>query len=133
MSPEDPTPKRAWNDGASVHSLSAVTLRTRDLPRAVDFYLALGFELRSGDRHAELASFAVGGSYLNLLADPAADPPGDWGRVIIHVSSVDAFHARAVALGLKPEAPPRDAPWGERYFHLRDADGHELSFAQPIA
>jgi uncharacterized glyoxalase superfamily protein PhnB len=25
---------------------------------------------------------------------------------------------------------PTDAPWGERYFHLRDPDGHELSFAK---
>ena len=23
-----------------------------------------------------------------------------------------------------------DAPWGERYFHVRDPDGHELSFAR---
>jgi hypothetical protein len=28
---------------------------------------------------------------------------------------------------------PRDAEWGERYFHLHDPDGHELSFAQPVA
>ena len=26
---------------------------------------------------------------------------------------------------------PRDAPWGERYFHMRDPDGHELSSARP--
>jgi hypothetical protein len=29
-------------------------------------------------------------------------------------------------------ARPRDAAWGERYFHLHDPDGQELSFAQPI-
>jgi uncharacterized glyoxalase superfamily protein PhnB len=45
---------------------------------------------------------------------------------------VDALHARALAAGLAPEAPPRDAEWGERYFHLRDPDGHELSFARPL-
>jgi uncharacterized glyoxalase superfamily protein PhnB len=27
---------------------------------------------------------------------------------------------------------PRNAEWGERYFHLTDTDGHELSFAQPL-
>jgi uncharacterized glyoxalase superfamily protein PhnB len=32
---------------------------------------------------------------------------------------------------LAPEEP-RDAEWGERYFHLTDPDGHELSFARPI-
>jgi uncharacterized glyoxalase superfamily protein PhnB len=52
--------------------------------------------------------------------------------VIFHVHDVDALHARALAAGLAPEAPPRDAEWGERYFHLRDPDGHELSFARPL-
>jgi uncharacterized glyoxalase superfamily protein PhnB len=52
--------------------------------------------------------------------------------VIVHVDDVDALHARARAAGLRPEAPPRDAEWGERYFHLVDPDGHELSFARPI-
>jgi uncharacterized glyoxalase superfamily protein PhnB len=27
---------------------------------------------------------------------------------------------------------PRDAEWGERFFHLTDPDGHELSFAWPL-
>jgi uncharacterized glyoxalase superfamily protein PhnB len=42
------------------------------------------------------------------------------------------MHARAVAAGLEPKFEPRDAPWGERYFHLVDPDGHELSFARPL-
>jgi uncharacterized glyoxalase superfamily protein PhnB len=45
---------------------------------------------------------------------------------------VDAFYARAVAAGLCPDSAPRDATWGERFFHLTDPDGHELSFAQPL-
>ena len=43
------------------------------------------------------------------------------------------MHARAVAAGYVPEAEPADAPWGERYFHLLDPDGHELSFARPLS
>jgi uncharacterized glyoxalase superfamily protein PhnB len=35
-----------------------------------------------------------------------------------------------VASGAQPDAPPRDAAWGERFFHLTDPDGHELSFAR---
>jgi len=38
----------------------------------------------------------------------------------------------ALSLGLEPEAPPRDAEWGERYFHLTDPDGHQLSFARRL-
>ena len=58
---------------------------------------------------------------------------GIWGRVIFWVGDVDAMHARARSHGYEPEFPPSDAPWGERYFHLRDPDGHELSFARLLA
>ena len=34
--------------------------------------------------------------------------------------------------GPNPQFAPRDAPWNERYFHLTDPDGHELSFARPL-
>ena len=33
--------------------------------------------------------------------------------------------------GFAPDRP-KDASWGERYFHMLDPDGHELSFARPI-
>lgn len=54
-----------------------------------------------------------------------------WGRVILHVSDVDAFWVRLNQNGFEPDQP-RDALWGERYFHVRDPDGHELSFARPL-
>ena len=46
---------------------------------------------------------------------------------------MDAPYARALAAGLRPEAPPRDAEWGERYFHIADPDGRQLSFARPLS
>ena len=33
---------------------------------------------------------------------------------------------------LTPDTEPRDAEWGERFFHVTDPDGHELSFARPL-
>jgi catechol 2,3-dioxygenase-like lactoylglutathione lyase family enzyme len=114
-----------------IESLSAVTLVTRDMQRAVGFYSDLGFEKRYGGAKARLTSFDLGGVYLNLIGHEGP-PPRFWGRIILHVSDVDAMYRRALELGLTPEAPPRDAEWGERYFHLVDPDGHELSFASPL-
>jgi uncharacterized glyoxalase superfamily protein PhnB len=41
-----------------------------------------------------------------------------------------------VAASIEPpgpaQAPPRDAEWGERFFHVTDPDGHEISFAWPL-
>jgi hypothetical protein len=42
---------------------------------------------------------------------------------------VDAFWAHLKERGFNPEIP-RDASWGQRYFHMLDPDGHELSFAR---
>jgi uncharacterized glyoxalase superfamily protein PhnB len=109
-----------------------VTLATHNMGRAVSFYRALGFELTSGGETANFTSFGVGDSHLNLIAAPPDARWGWWGRIVLHVDDVDALHARALAAGLAPEAPPRDAGWGERYFHLTDPDGHELSFARPL-
>jgi catechol 2,3-dioxygenase-like lactoylglutathione lyase family enzyme len=115
-----------------VQGISAVTLATHDMARAVRFYRSLGFAVRYGGEAASFTSFSAGTSYLNLIAQPADQQWSWWGRVIFYVADVDALYERALALGLRPENAPRDAPWGERFFHLTDPDGHELSFAQPL-
>ena len=115
-----------------IESLSAITLATHDMAAAVRFYRALGFVPRYGGETAGFTSFAVGGGYLNLIAQPAERRWSWWGRVIFYVADVDALYERAIHAGLTPQAPPRDAEWGERYFHLTDPDGHELSFARPL-
>ncbi|WP_244158544.1 VOC family protein [Caballeronia fortuita] len=116
---------------ARVESLSAITLATRDMPRAVRFYEALGFRIVHGGASEAFTSFALGSSFLNLTTETHA-PIHFWGRVIVYVSDVDAFYRQAQARGIEPQFAPRDAPWNERYFHLTDPDGHELSFARPL-
>lgn len=121
-----------------VTSLSAVTLATDDMAAATTFYEALGFEKIYGGPQAGFTSYRAGGSYLNLIAADTGTGPRSgagmqfWGRAIFYVDDVDAFHANAVKSGLHPEFEPRDAPWRERYFHIVDPDGHELSFAKPL-
>jgi catechol 2,3-dioxygenase-like lactoylglutathione lyase family enzyme len=117
-----------------VHSISAVTLLTADMGPAVGFYRALGFRLLYGGDEAPFTSFAVGTGYLNLQLDSAARADKSlWGRVVFWVDDVDAMHRRVLDAGFHLETSPSDAPWGERYFHIRDPDGHELSFARPLA
>lgn len=117
----------------TVESISALTLATHDMARAVAFYEALGFALKYGGPEAEFTSFHVGESYLNLITAPPEVEWRWWGRAIFYIDDVDAFHSNALAKGLVPQFPPADAPWGERYFHITDPDGHELSFAKPLS
>ena len=37
-----------------------------------------------------------------------------------------------VEAGYAPDGEPADAPWRERYYHITDPDGHEISFARPL-
>ncbi|MEO6627713.1 MAG: VOC family protein [Aquihabitans sp.] len=114
-----------------IQAISAVTLVTADMASGVAFYDALGFALAYGGPDALFTSYRVGGSYLNLQVAPRGQSEV-WGRVIFWVDDVDSLHARAVAAELHPSSPPTDAEWGERFFHIRDPDGHELSFARPL-
>jgi catechol 2,3-dioxygenase-like lactoylglutathione lyase family enzyme len=112
--------------------ISAITLATHNMARAVAFYEALGFVVKFGGPEVGFTSFQVGAGHLNLTRVASDVQWTWWGRVIFHVSDVDATFARACANGLEPEFAPRDASWGERYFHIVDPDGHELSFARPL-
>jgi len=112
--------------------ISAITLATHDMTRSVDFYEALGFAIKFGGREATFTSFHVGNGFLNVTTVSADRQWSWWGRAIFHVADVDAVYARACSKGLAPAFAPRDAAWGERYFHITDPDGHELSIARPL-
>jgi catechol 2,3-dioxygenase-like lactoylglutathione lyase family enzyme len=53
-----------------VQRISAVTLLTIDMSKAVTFYQALGFTLLYGGPETPFTSFRVGDGYLNLQLDP---------------------------------------------------------------
>lgn len=115
-----------------IEAISALTLATHDMARAVHFYQGLGFPLRYGGPAASFSSFSAGNACLNLTTEGSERTWSWWGRVIFYVTDVDAVYRQALASGLLPHAAPHDATWGERYFHVTDPDGHELSFATPL-
>lgn len=118
--------------GSPFEDLNALTLFVSDMERSVRFYEALGFESTYGGSDSEFTTFdAGGGSYLNLAYSNEAGAD-HWGRAIFHVRDVDALYERLIEVGLHPQSPPRDAVWGERYFHITDPDGHELSMARRL-
>ena len=102
------------------------------MARSVEFYQRCGFELTYGGADAEFSTLRAGEAYVNLIEQPERDVRW-WGRAIIQVSDVDGHYEAICSAGLKAEAPPMNAAWGERYFHLTDPDGHELSFAEPLS
>ena len=116
-----------------VRQISAVTLHSSDMAEAVRFYEACGFRLLAGGPDAAFSTFEVGGGYLNVQLRPDQVRPVEvWGRIVFWVDDVARQYRRVIAAGYRPDTRPADAPWGERYFHVRDPDGHEVSFARPL-
>lgn len=114
-----------------IQQISAVTLAVDDMIRSIEFYRKLGFELQYGGEGAAFSTLRSGEAFVNLIASATHDQTG-WGRVIFRVDDVDAFYQSLNAQALVLESP-KDASWGERYFHVIDPDGHELSFAELLA
>jgi catechol 2,3-dioxygenase-like lactoylglutathione lyase family enzyme len=111
-----------------IQHISAVTFAVSDMARSVEFYRKLGFELLYGGDRAAFSSVQAGQAIVNLVTTRGYEHKW-WGRVIFRVEDVDTHHRALQAQGLAVESP-RDAPWGERFFHITDPDGHELSFAE---
>ena len=99
---------------------------------SVQFYRdVLGMELLYGGEQASFSSLCTKDNQSAILNLEQGDTVTHWGRLIFHVADVDALWRRFNELGFKPEKP-QNASWGERYFHMLDPDGHELSFARPL-
>lgn len=114
----------------TIDHISAVTFAVADMARAIAFYDKCGFAMLHGGPEADFTSFRAGQGFVNLILTRGHTPKW-WGRAIFRVGSADEQYRRLLSAGLVPDSP-QDAPWGERYFHIIDPDGHELSFAELI-
>ena len=110
-----------------VTKVAGVTLCVRSMTRALLFYKdILGLKLLYGDEDSSFCSFDVNGTYVNLELSERVET--SWGRLIFYCNDVDEVHAHLSSRGYLG-TKPRDAPWGERFFHVKDPDGHEVSVA----
>lgn len=116
-----------------IEKISAITLKIANMGVSVRFYRdLLGLKLLYGGPEAHFSSLSTGHARFPILNLELAQSVNGWGRMIFHVADVDQFWAYLKRKGLDPPQPI-NASWGERYFHMGDPDGHELSFARPIA
>jgi catechol 2,3-dioxygenase-like lactoylglutathione lyase family enzyme len=116
----------------TIEKISAVTLRVANMMESVRFYRdVLGMELLYGGEDAGFSSLRAKDGKSAILNLEQGGTVTRWGRVIFHVSNVDALWTHLNERRFHPEVP-QDASWGERYFHMLDPDGHQLSFARPL-
>lgn len=119
--------------------LSLITLGVADLPRAVEFYAALGWEPGNEWREQDVAFFQCPGMVFalwnrdELAADSGteANPPGAatlaWNAQ--SPAEVDAALEEARAAGAKIVREGADTPWGGYSGCFHDLDGHAWELA----
>jgi catechol 2,3-dioxygenase-like lactoylglutathione lyase family enzyme len=116
----------------TMEKISAVTFRVENMTESVRFYRdVLGMELLYGGEGTGFSSLRTKDTQSAILNLEQGKPVTCCGRLIFYVTDVDALWNHLKDRGFDPEIP-RDASWGERYFHMPDPDGHELSFARPL-
>ncbi|MFT4197159.1 MAG: VOC family protein [Pseudoxanthomonas sp.] len=101
-----------------------------DLERSLAFYQRLGFTLvrRTG-------GFAVvqwRGQRLFLAENTDAPTSARWSSLRLLVDDVDALHAAFVAAGIRVVHGLGDRAYGLREFAVRDPNGFDLRFVQPL-
>jgi catechol 2,3-dioxygenase-like lactoylglutathione lyase family enzyme len=115
-----------------IENISAVTLRVANMTESVRFYRDVpGMELVYGEEDTGFSSLRARDTQSAILNLEQGRSVTGWGRLIFYVTDVDALWTHLKDHGFDPETP-RDAAWGERYFHMPDPDGHELSFARAL-
>jgi catechol 2,3-dioxygenase-like lactoylglutathione lyase family enzyme len=142
-----------------VYRISAVTLKVKDTEKSCSLYSRIpGFRLTYGGGPSDsFTTFEIGeGSKTTCLnleriedddegsSDFSKKPnlgktkgSRDFGRIIFHTENVDKLysymkHDEYISKSIVFENESTNAPWRERYFHIRESNGYQLSFAQPL-
>lgn len=132
-----------------VYKISAVTLKIKNMRRSCNFYSRIpGFKLVYGGLcNDTFSTYEIGRyefkMYLNLELITSGGNvhhqdkrAKQFGRIIFHTENVNKLYSyfrknKSISNTISIENEPTDAPWGERYFHIREPDGYQLSFAKP--
>ena len=133
-----------------VYKISAITLSVKSMEKSCKFYSGIpGFKIvYGGSIDDTFTTFKMGEDtdmYLNLElrtnndnAIPHLNNRRNFGRIIFHTEDVDGLYSHFkndafISELVSFENEPTDALWGERFFHIRDPDGYQLSFATPVS
>lgn len=119
-------------------ALNAILLYVKSPRVSAVFYKKLGF--RIGKPIGAMTHATLGTIAFTLLDQKRAtfqqDTPRTKGAGVFfyfRVASVDRFYRSLVQKGLRPSGAPRDWPWGNREFAIKDPDGYRVVFYQPLS
>jgi PhnB protein len=92
-----------------------------------DGHSVMHAEIRVGD-----SAIMLSDEFPNMGARAPSSLGATTGSLYLYVEDVDAAFRKAVAAGAKPDMPPADMFWGDRFAKLTDPYGHSWSLATHI-
>jgi catechol 2,3-dioxygenase-like lactoylglutathione lyase family enzyme len=122
-----------------IKSVSGITCYVKDLKKTAVFYEMLGFEIKKKEAgHVKMYSNWFWIDFVPISKETKSEfqkeaqmeHKGGGLYVYLSVDSVDQVYKELLAKGFKPSSEPRDWPWGNREFVIRDPDGYKLVFFQ---
>lgn len=124
-----------------MQSISGVVSYVKDIKKTADFYEKLGFIITKNE--PEHLSIRLNWFWIDFHPQDKEDKPefqeeanlenkGAGTFLYVKVDDAEAFHKDVLKKGLKPSSEPKDWPWGNREFILRDPDGYKLVFFQKL-
>ena len=127
------------------HHVATPALCIRGAAEAIEFYKkAFGAVEVSrfvgpgghGVMHAEIkigdSPIMMSDEFPNMGNKSPTTLGGTTGSIMLYFEDVDAAFQKAVAAGAKPEMPPADMFWGDRFAKITDPFGHSWSLATHI-
>lgn len=133
--------RRSLPESFRGRSLSA-SLTVRDLHRSLEWYRnLLGFTVdQKHEREGRLIAVSIKAGAVRLLlgqddGTKGLDRPKGEGFSLMITTAQDVSELAAAikARGGTLDSEPADAPWGARFFRLRDPDGFRLTIASEAA
>lgn len=117
--------------------LNSLLLYVSNLKKSTDFYSKLGFKTKD---HNYFVDAKLGDFFLTLVDEKKAHfkhPNGLKNKgagvyIYLEVEKINDFFKDLKKKGYIPSSKPRNWPWGNREFALRDPDRYILVFSQKI-
>ncbi len=119
-----------------IEGIQSIFFVVSDLPRSVAYYRDL-LQMEPTQR-GNLATFQFGETQFLMHAEsenlrvPSGTKRGQGVALHFKVSDIDAHFERLKKMGIPIAEEPKDQPYGMREFAMRDPDGYEIEFVQPI-
>jgi catechol 2,3-dioxygenase-like lactoylglutathione lyase family enzyme len=124
-----------------LRKLDSLLFYVTDVNKTVSFYERIGFELVKSEKGfgiVKLGEFELHfhdkeeADKPEFRKEALAEPKGAGLYIYVLVEDIDSYYKSLVDKGIEPSSEPRNWPWGNREFALRDPDRYKLVFYEPL-